>query len=102
MKAVAVAAIARPFREAVDAISDGIATELFDLEGQFATREVCDVAALALAYDFQLMNMPVDPDAHRNRERCRQRTSVAPRPRAAVGDVKQQGGKRQLRCPGAG
>src|SRR4051794_21735775 len=102
MKAVAVAAITRLLREAVDSISDRIATKFFDLEAQVGAREVCEVAALALAHDFNLIDVPADPDAHRNRERCRQRTSLAPRPRAAVGDVKQQCCKRQLRCPGAG
>ena len=59
--------------------------------------EACDIAAVALAHDFEFVDAMIELDADGNRKRRRQRPPAPPRRRKRVGDVKQQRRKRRLR-----
>ncbi len=69
--------------------TNAIATELVDLEPVLTALEACDITAVALTDDFEIMNAAIDFDAKRKRKRRRQRPPPPPRRRMGVGDIQQ-------------
>ena len=56
------------YRKAVAAEADAIAAEFIDFEAVFATIETCDVAAIALARDFEFVDAMIEFDTKREAE----------------------------------
>jgi hypothetical protein len=94
---VAVAEEGGRFRKTIAAEADAIAAQRVDLEPVFAAIAACEIAAIPLARDFQIIDAVIELDADGNRKRRCQRPAAPPRRRVSVGDVKQQRGQRRVR-----
>ena len=81
IKPVAVAEESGRFRKAVAAEADAVAAQRVDLEPMLAAIAAGEIAAIALARDFQIVDAVIELDADGNRKRRRQRPPAPPRRR---------------------
>src|SRR5438105_9392211 len=82
---IAVAQISRRFHAAVAAETYAIGFKLIDLEAALATIETCDITAVALARDLEIIGPMIELNADRKRKCRGERAAFAPRRRMRVG-----------------
>src|SRR5450759_3674579 len=98
MEPIAIAEEPCRFHQAAGAKTNRVAAEFVDLEPVLAAIEACEITAVALADDFEIVDTMIERDADGNWKCCRQCPSAAPRRCMGVGDIQQQRRKGRFRC----
>src|SRR3954471_10672275 len=94
---IAIAQISRRFHAAVAAETYAIGFKLIDLEATLAAIETCDIIAVALARDLEIIDPMIELNADRKRKCRGERAAFAPRRGMTIGHIKQQRRERHFR-----
>ena len=97
VKPVAIPEEAFGLGNAVAAEADDVATEFVDFKPVLDTLDVCEIGAVALAHDLNVVDASIELDPNGSRKRRGERPPATPWSRIGVADIKQQGCQRHIR-----